>query len=362
MPYHFKNLVFEGGGVKGIAYVGAMEILEKKGILQDIIRVGGTSAGAINAVLLGLNYTLAETREILGTLNFRRFLDDSWGIVRDTTRLITEFGWYKGDYFRDWIGNIIERKTGNSNSTFLEVNILKAERKFRDLYFLGTNLSTGFGEVFSFEHTPRMCVADAVRISMSIPLFFAAKRSMRGDVYVDGGVVENYPVKLFDRQKYVAAHARMSEYYGKHNQALRQAGKAISPYVYNQETLGFRLDSAREIAVFRDQAEPEHRKIEDFFAYTWALVETILSIQNNYHLHSDDWQRTIYIDSLGVGTTDFDLRDDKKDALVKSGRVNTEKYFTWYDDPASSPANRPGKARGGSLSRRAAPAGKGRRR
>jgi NTE family protein len=153
--------------------------------------------------------------------------------------------------------------------------------------------------------------------------------------------VDNYPVKLFDRQKYVAAHSRMPDYYETHNQTLRQAGKTISPYVYNQETLGFRLDSAREIAVFRDQAEPEHRKIEDFFAYTWALVETVLNIQSSQHLHSDDWQRTIYIDTLGVETTDFDLSDDKKAALVESGRVNTEKYFAWYDDPASSPTNRP---------------------
>ena len=341
MPYHFKNLVFEGGGVKGIAYVGAMEVLDTKGILKEIQRVGGTSAGAINAVLLGLNYSVAETREILGRLNFRKFLDDSWGIIRDTNRLITEFGWYKGDYFREWIGGIIKAKTGNSESTFLEVNGLKTERQFRDMYFMGTNLSTGFGEIFSFDHTPRTCVADAVRISMSIPLFFAAKRSMRGDVYVDGGVVDNYPVKLFDRQKYVAAHSRMPEYYEKHNQELRQTGKTISPYVYNQETLGFRLDSAREIAVFRDQAEPEHRKIEDFFAYTWALVETILNIQSSQHLHSDDWQRTIYLDTLGVGTTEFDLSDDKKTALVESGRVNTKKYFAWYDNPASSPVNRP---------------------
>jgi NTE family protein len=341
MAYHFRNLVFEGGGVKGIAYVGAMEVLEEKGILKDILRVGGTSAGAINAVLLGLNYSVAETKEILGRLNFRRFLDDTWGIVRDSHRLVNEFGWYKGEYFRDWIGEIIERKTGNSESTFLEVAGLKAARGFRDLYFMGTNLSTGFGEVFSHEHTPRMCLADAVRISMSIPLFFAAKRSLRGDVYVDGGVVDNYPVKLFDRQKYVVAHSRSPGYYATHNQAIRQAGLTISPYVYNQETLGFRLDSAREIAVFRDQAEPEHRRIEDFFAYTWALVGTILSIQNNTHLHSDDWQRTIYIDTLGVGTTDFDLSDERKVALVASGRLNTEKYFAWYDDPASRPANRP---------------------
>jgi NTE family protein len=341
MAYHFKNLIFEGGGVKGIAYVGAMQVLEAKGILKDIVRVGGTSAGAINATLLGLNYSVDETMQTLSRLNFRRFLDDSWGIVRDTNRLITEFGWYKGDFFRTWIGEIIEAKTGNSESTFLEVDSLKKERNFRDLYFIGTNLSTGFGEVLSFEHTPRMCVADAVRISMSIPLFFSAKRSMRGDVYVDGGVVDNYPVKLFDRQKYVQAHFAVPPYYEEHNKELRAAGKGISPYVYNKETLGFRLDSAREIAVFRDQAEPEHQKIEDFFACTWALVETILSIQNNYHLHGDDWQRTIYIDTLGVGTTDFDLNDDKKDDLVASGRTNTQKYFEWYDNPANQPANRP---------------------
>lgn len=39
MGYHFKNLVFEGGGVKGIAYVGALEVLNEKGILNDIHRV-----------------------------------------------------------------------------------------------------------------------------------------------------------------------------------------------------------------------------------------------------------------------------------------------------------------------------------
>ena len=60
MAYHFKNLVFEGGGVKGIAYVGALEVLEKEGILQDVERVAGTSAGAMMAVLVGLRYSVAE--------------------------------------------------------------------------------------------------------------------------------------------------------------------------------------------------------------------------------------------------------------------------------------------------------------
>lgn len=344
MAYHFRNLVFEGGGVKGIAYVGAMEVLEKKGILQDIVRVGGTSAGAINAVLVGLNYSPEETKKILAQLDFKNFLDDSWGVARDTQRLIDKYGWYKGDYFRTWIAKIIGAKTGNPESTFADINSKKGASGFREMYFMGTNLSTRFAEVFSFEHTPRMCVTDAVRTSMSIPLFFAAKRDDRDDVYVDGGVLDNYPIKLFDRHKYVqeAAHREIPKYYMAHNAQLTQAGKTISPYVYNKETLGFRLDSGEEIAVFRDQAEPAHHKIDDFFSYAWALVDTIMESQQNQHLHSDDWQRTIYIDTLGVKTTDFDLDDKEKDALVESGRTHTTKYFEeWYDLPTSQPANRP---------------------
>ncbi len=71
MNYPYKNLIFEGGGVKGIAYVGALRELQKRKILKNIKRVAGTSAGAINAVLLSIGCTLKETQEILSTLDFR---------------------------------------------------------------------------------------------------------------------------------------------------------------------------------------------------------------------------------------------------------------------------------------------------
>jgi NTE family protein len=342
MEYHFRNLVFEGGGVKGIAYAGVLQMLETKGILAGINRVGGTSAGAINALLLGLGCSLPEIEDILKKLDFKSFLDSSWGFVGDSKRLLTEFGWYKGDAFRAWVASIINEKTGNSESTFNDIASQKANRGFRDLYFVGTNLSTGFGEVFSSEHTPRMCVADAIRISMSIPLFFAAKKGARGDIYVDGGLLDNYPIKLFDRKKYVDQYYRVPDYYGSHNEQLKEDGREVSPYVYNQETLGFRLDSAREIAMFRDNAEPVHEEIATFPAYIKALVGCIMEGQANQHLHSDDWQRTIYVDTIGVGTTDFDLTDEKKKALVVSGTACTEQYFAWYDDPRNEAANRPG--------------------
>jgi hypothetical protein len=76
------------------------------------------------------------------------------------------------------------------------------------------------------------------------------------------------------------------------------------------------------------------------FDYTKILLKTILDAQANQHLHSDDWQRTIYIDMLGVKTTEFKIKDAKKEAPVKSGRKAAQDYFKWYDNPKSSPANR----------------------
>ena len=79
----------------------------------------------------------------------------------------------------------------------------------------------------------------------------------------------------------------------------------------------------------------------DFFDYIKALIGTIMDGQLNTHLHSDDWQRTIYIDTLGVGTTDFDLSDATKNKLEKSGQAGANYYFDWYDKKGSNPANRP---------------------
>lgn len=343
MQYHFSNLVFEGGGIKGIAYVGALEELEQKGILHKIQRVGGTSTGAIVATLVGLGYSAGEIRAVLWNLDFKKFMDSSWGVIRDFKRLKESFGWYKGDYFRQWIGDIIKKKTGNANITFAQAEKLITRKKgFRSLYFMVTNLSTCFSEVMSAEKYPGVCVADAVRFSMSIPFFFAAKRGLRGDVYVDGGVLDNYPVKLFDRERYLSVpeNGQKTVYYTKENKAFLKKHPESSPYIYNKETLGFRLDSKEEVSMFRDQAEPPSHEISDLFDFVSAVVRTYMDSQNNQHLHSDDWQRTIYIDTLGVGTTDFSIADKTKQALLESGRKGVREYFAWYDNKNTVAANK----------------------
>lgn len=328
----FRNLVFEGGGVKGIAYVGAMEVLEARGILADIERVGGTSAGAINAVLFACGFTNAQQKRILRGLDFKKFMDDSPGVLRDINRLVDEFGWHKGEFFKDWIGGLIEQKMGIAKATFADFRA--AGRP--DLYLYGADLNTGFGRVYSPEHTPQKKVLNAVRISMSLPLFFKAVRGDKDHVMVDGGLLNNYPVRLFDRQKYIAADApkaaQPTDYYEAENKAfLKGANKNRSPYVYNRQTLGFRVDSRQEIAAFRHGRVRAVRKVDDFVDYAKALVLTALNAQESMHLESDDWQRTVYIDAKGVGTADFGLSDAKKTKLVTSGRESTEKYFDWFE-------------------------------
>lgn len=340
--YHFRNLVFEGGGVRGIAYVGVIRELRKRGILQRIERVAGTSAGAINAVLLVTGYKQRETTNLLLDLDFRNFLDDSWGLVRDSRRLIRNFGWYKGDFFRDWIGKRIAEKTGNADASFDDFRGIG----LRDLYLIATNLSTGLSEVMSAEHTPDMPVADAVRMSMSIPLFFQAIQSEKRDVLVDGGVLMNYPIKVFDRKKYIKPgnirkHALDTDYYKRDNKSIRSTA---SPFVYNKETLGFRLDTRDEISLFRDGRPAQTAEIDNFFNYGWALVKAALNVRDNVHLHSDDWQRTVYVDTLGVGSTDFEVSAKTKRKLITSGAKGVTQYFDWYDSARgrSLPHNHPG--------------------
>ncbi len=243
MPIQFRNFVFEGGGVRGIAYVGALQVLEQRGILANITRFGGTSAGAINALINALGYSLQEQLDILRSLDFNSFMDSSGGWIRNSYRLVSRFGWNRGDYFLNWIGELIKDKLGSENATFGDL-----ESSGRPaLYVVGTNLSTGYSEVFSAERNAGMPLATAVRISMSIPLFFTAVRYMpREDVYVDGGVQLNYPVKLFDREKYIDMQkesyaARDTKYYEEENKEFTRTHPTSSPYVYNRQTLGLRL-------------------------------------------------------------------------------------------------------------------------
>lgn len=323
MNHNFKNLVFEGGGVKGIAYGGALDVLNKMNILPNVARVAGTSAGAINAVLLALGYTYTEVSEIIAGTNFKDFEDKS-RFPLNVYGVFKKYGWFKGDAFTEWMGDLVKAKAGSASFTFgeLDESIRSSSPKFKSLYLVATNLSLQRPEVFSHEKTPSVPVKDAARMSMSIPLYFRSVKKF-DHIMVDGGVAYNYPIDLFDHKKYLA------------NPKNTGPGKIDEKgYAYNYETLGFRLDSRETIRYSREDWRGVPIEIKGIKDYAVGLVNFMMDMANKGHLKTSDWNRTIFIDTLDVKTTDFDLSDGKIADLIKSGETCTKEYFSWRDtDP-----------------------------
>ena len=231
-----ENLVFEGGGILGIAYLGVLDYLFHNDYMENVARAAGTSAGAITACLTSFGLPFEETKSLADSLDFRnipdqREIDDLlhlpeelinqinliFGNVGGLYRLIKDFGWFSTDYFYQWLRNVIQeqfkkekKKPPYTFADFRDPSHHNQQRAFLDLYVIGTNVSTNEAMVFSFETTPEMEVAEAVRISMSVPLFFEAAKikdfGITGNhsvnVFCDGGLMNNYPIHLFDSSVY----------------------------------------------------------------------------------------------------------------------------------------------------------------
>ena len=317
MKYPFENLVFEGGGVKGIAYVGALEVLEEEGILDNVKNVAGSSAGAIAAALVGLGYKNARLKTILTEIDFMDFFD--LGSLSEQPnvfqRLFSQYGLAKGDAFSSWLEDLFWKIGFKKDLTFKMLDDIityndydHLDRHCRRIYLTGTNLNTGVSEIYSHETTPDMRIIDAVRISMSCPLAFVAKPNDDGDLCVDGGVLCNYPIRVFDYDLTLEPYERYIE------------------TSTNKSTLGIRL-SPGDLYY-----EPEIKKqpINNLFDYAVAIVNSYLSFQDNVHLEGDDWARTAHVDSLGIETLQFNITTEQKEALIASGRKGMQTYLDWF--------------------------------
>ena len=209
--YSYRNLVFEGGGIRGLAYPGAIKVLEEKNIIKNIERVAGTSAGAITSLLLGLDYTSHEMDSVFQSLKIQQF-NDGKNIFGKIHRFKNEYGIFKGEKFEKWLGELIKFKTGNANTTFAELHLLhQNDKRFKDVYCTGTNITKQKLQIFSWQHTPGMQLKTAVHISGCIPVYYkpvavdslwnevpVKNNKNNFDLYVDGGMINNYPINMFD--------------------------------------------------------------------------------------------------------------------------------------------------------------------
>ena len=354
-----QNLVFQGGSVKGLAYLGVIQAMEEAGLLKQIRRVAGTSAGSIIATLLALGLNSNELTSLLTEFDFKAVLSDGTNAIVNTRdkvlrtvekqeqgyntffskipaktvkgpilfRVYNEFGIYEGEYIRQWIEKIIAERVskithGHENGehlTFAKLHTLTQQYpgEFRDLYVVGVNVNLGQETLFSHDNplTQDVIIADAVQISMSIPFIFKphyvhycieGKRLVdtRRDIYVDGGFYNNFPIRCFDKAKYICPNADNPE-----------------AFQFNSETLGFRLVSRAQKDYLEGIAESPTTALNSFWQFGQVLLKGVLAKQNSDHiLSSEDRARTIYIDHLSINTLAFHLTTNQQQALIESGK------------------------------------------
>lgn len=106
------DAVFEGGGVKGIAFVGAVEMMECKGYSWN--KLAGTSAGAIVAALLAAGYNSAEIKELMHSLDYVQLLGktrmNSVPLLNKALPLILNSGIYSNHVLETVMSDWLKRR------------------------------------------------------------------------------------------------------------------------------------------------------------------------------------------------------------------------------------------------------------
>jgi NTE family protein len=323
--YNYKNLVLEGGGVRGLAYAGVFSVLEEKNVLQQIEKVGGSSAGAIAGFMISVGYDAAEIDSMMQELPLQQFNDGKGGIWGKYKRVKNDFGIYEGKKFEQWLQQLAKIKTGNADITFAALHQLHLQdKKFRDFYCTGTNLSRQRLEIFSYEHTPDMPVALAVRISSGIPLYFEPvaldnnkQKIKKGDTasfinyYVDGGMLSNYPISMFDTCE------------GDNNPLLCNTVK------FNLQTIGIKLERPEQIdSLQQNNITIPPYDVNNFNEYLAAFSNLMIETLNRKYPNLENERgRTIYVSYGKISPKVRKMKPEEKKMLFDNGVAAALHFF-----------------------------------
>jgi len=333
--------IFQGGGAKGYAHVGALKAAEALEI--EFVRCAGTSAGALIAALATAGYSADEMLDPEKPLGERGVLDveiadlldareydhvkrvraklklfgeqdergagvgvGRWwrrtkrdnpilvflrgvkliiGEIGVASRLRRDFGMTGTERIVDWLDGLLRRKVpGEGPVTFGQLGMR--------LRVVAANLRTGEVHVFGRAGHEDECVAPAVMASACFPLFFRPFR-IRDEMFVDGGLVSNLPAWLFDEE--------------------REDDPSFLP------TFGFRL--INDLLIATEAVTPA-----SFFAFMRRMVQTLQSGARNLEVRRIEDFHGIDLRAR-VGTLSFDTARSKAAELVREGRLSVEKYF-----------------------------------
>ncbi len=303
----YADLVLEGGGVKGLGLLGAIVELADSGL--SFPRIAGASAGAIvgalSAAYQRADRPVSDLVDVMQSLDYHQFADptllDRFGVLGKGLELLVHDGIYKGDFALRWI---TEKLAEQGVRTWADLRIdddqgtsLPPDRRYR-LVVVASDLSRGqlVRLPWDYHHygldADTQSVALAVRASMSYPFFFRPVILRAGDgeqscTLVDGGMLSNFPIELFDRTD--GRPARWPTY-------------------------GVKL-SAR-----RDARQVRHA-VDGPVDLALAALHTLLDAHEAYHLDDrNTTQRTVFVDTDKVSTLNFGIDQDTQQRLYRSGR------------------------------------------
>lgn len=291
--------VFEGGGTRGAAHVGAYQAAIQCGV--HFSEVAGTSAGSIVAALVGAGASPDYLLKTVAHLKFGELLSEP--DQRIATPWIARFvGFFlRGKY--GLLGKIARKGSAHSSEkiqlavdNWLAELLPEADRpvKFKDLplptWIVATDLSGRRAKIWSSKETPDESVALAVRCSCSIPLFFEPVEA-GVDLYVDGGMLSNLPA-------FVYAQARQD------------------PQALGGRILGFRLEG-----------EAEHSTQRNILWIVKRLIDTAISGSTKIQGGLMENISTVVIPTGKVSSTNFDISNNDVDFLLESGRSAASQFF-----------------------------------
>ncbi len=283
--------VFSGGGIKGLALIGAYQALEEKGF--KFKRLAGTSAGAVIAGFIAAGYSSQELLSIMEEINLKKLLDSNAVIsipILKWFRIYYRLGLYKGAALENWLEEKLKER---GIYTFADL----PSKSFR---VIASDLSNGRLLVLPddldkygipIETFP---VARAIRMSASLPYFFepVKLRSLEGmSLIVDGGVLSNFPLWLFDKDNV----------------------KKVRPVV------GVKLS--------HNLTQRPKNKIHNAIDLYESLFQTMKDAHDSRYISRKHEKNVIFIPTEGVLTTEFELTEAKKMELFSFGKTQAEEFL-----------------------------------
>lgn len=300
----YANAVFEGGGVKGIGLAGALVAAEEDGFRW--VNVAGTSAGAVIASLIAVGYSGEEIRDMLFKIDYSVFQDrtmlGSMPYIGLLLSVIKYKGIFKGDMIEGWLREKYRKK---GKEKFGDIIMLRGDEPLRyKLRVIATDITRKRlvilpQDIKKYGIEPgELDIAKAVRMSISLPFFFTPvvlkygnKYDMKKSMIVDGGLLSNFPVWLFDSK------------YGR------------------CPTIGFKL------------VEPVQREADEDMntvRYILNIISTMSEAFDERYIEESKFRRTIMIPTMGVGTTEFNISKERSMRLYQSGYEAAKKFLKVY--------------------------------